>query len=193
MAEKVKLNRVRLAFANDLYEAAQFKGKGDYRHTAQLIVETGSDNDKALQAAIKTVAEETWKDKADAVLKSIKNNANKSCYVDGDTKAQYDGFAGNMSLSVVRKKKDGAPKLLDNEKNPVTEGQVGAPYAGCYVGAVVQLWAQDNEWGKGIRCQLGGLIFMADGDAFGGGQFVADDDFDDLSEGADAPDLGDLE
>ncbi|EOA7521129.1 ssDNA-binding protein, partial [Escherichia coli] len=40
--------------------------------------------------------------------------------------------------------------------------------------------------GKRINASLGGVQFLRDGDAFAGGGVASADDFDDISEGADA-------
>jgi hypothetical protein len=51
---------------------------------------------------------------------------------------------------------------------------------------VVELWAQDNQYGKRINASLGGVQFAKDGESFGGGGNVVEaDDFDDLSVNAD--------
>ena len=50
------------------------------------------------------------------------------------------------------------------------------------------VYAYDNK-GKGIGFSLGGVQFFKDGDAFTGGGVASTDDFDDISEGADASDL----
>jgi hypothetical protein len=71
--------------------------------------------------------------------------------------------------------------VVDRDRTPLTASD-GKPYAGCFVNAVVELWAQDNQYGKRINASLGGVQFAADGDAFGGGGVRTEaDDFDDLS------------
>ena len=62
----------------------------------------------------------------------------------------------------------------------------GRPYAGCYVNAVLEFWAQDNKFGKRVNATLMGVQFFRDGDAFSGGGAASDDDFDDVTSGADA-------
>ena len=64
----------------------------------------------------------------------------------------------------------------------------GRPYAGCYVIANVELWAQDNNYGKRINASLRGVQFLRDGDAFSGGGAASEDEFDEV-EGSDAGDL----
>ena len=66
----------------------------------------------------------------------------------------------------------------------------GLPYSGCYVNASIELWAQDNNYGKRINASLRGVQFYRDGDAVaGGGGPASEDEFDDLAEGADADNL----
>ena len=57
------------------------------------------------------------------------------------------------------------------------------------VNATVNVWAQDNKYGKRVNAQLLGVQFYADGDSFGGGAVGSVDDFDDLAEGAEADSL----
>ena len=57
----------------------------------------------------------------------------------------------------------------------------GVIYAGCYVYAVIDIWAMDNKFGKRICASLSGVQFYKDGDAFTGGGIASDEDFDDLS------------
>ena len=75
--------------------------------------------------------------------------------------------------------------MLDANRNPLVEAD-GRPYSGCYVNATVELWAQQNTTGRGMRAELLGVQFLRDGDAFAAGSKPSEDDFDDVSEGADA-------
>lgn len=175
---KVKLSNVRLSFP-DLFQAAQFQGTGPFNYRAALLVKPGSAEDKAINAAINEVAKAKWNAKAPAILKSAAGNSQKFCYTDGDAK-EYDGYAGMMALSTTRAMDKGRPLIIDQNKSPLTEKD-GKPYAGCYVNASVEFWAQDNQYGKTVRCTLLGLQFYKDGDAFGGGSAPSEDDFEDLA------------
>lgn len=109
-------------------------------------------------------------------------SGNKICFIDGDAKAEYEGFEGNMALSATNRQH---PTVVDKDRSPLTEAD-GVVYAGCYVNAVVEIWAQDNQWGKRINASLKGVQFYADGNAFAGGGVASVDDFEDISEGAEA-------
>lgn len=180
---KLKLSNVRLSFP-DLFKAGEYEGKCAYGAT--FLIEPNSANDKAVRKAMDDLAKEQWKDKGAAILKAaLATNSNqKICYWSGDTKT-YDGYEGVMALTAKRAEDKGRPLVIDKNKAPLVVSD-GKPYAGCYVNASVDLWAQDNKFGKSIRCTLLGVQFHADGDAFSAGAVGDEADFDDLSDGTDA-------
>lgn len=183
---KLKLNNVRLSFA-DLFEAVQFDGKGEFYYGCQLLVPADDPQRKTVDEAVRQVAKDKWGAKAEAVLGSIEGNPQKICWIDGK-KREYDGYAGNWALSTKRPQSKGRPLVLDHDKTALVAGD-GKIYSGCYVNASVELWAQDNSFGKGIRCTLLGVQFYRKGDAFSAGSPASADDFEALAEGATADDL----
>jgi Protein of unknown function (DUF2815). len=182
---KVKLQNVRLSFP-DLFEAKQFEGQGPFNYRASFLFTPDSQAKKDIDAAIKAVAAEKWGKKADALLEGILPNSQKCCLVDGNTK-EYDGYEGMFALSASRNQEKGRPLIIDRDKTPLGQAD-GKPYAGCYVNATVEIWAQDNNYGKGIRANLLAVQFARDGDAFAGGSVGSEEDFDDLSADADSAD-----
>jgi len=186
MGTIVQLKHVRIAFIDDLFTPAQYEGQGDFRHSSTLIVEPGSANDKAIQAAINSEATAAWGKKAEAFLEDMRTNKNKFSYIKNkkDKSGEvYDGFENMYALSAIRKQKDGAPLFLHNVKDPETgkakrlNGSEGVIYAGCYVNAKVEMWAQSGTY-SGIRCGLLGVQFDAAGDSFGGASRPSDEGFD---------------
>jgi hypothetical protein len=181
---KIKLQNVRLAFPN-LFKAVTVNGEGDPAFGATLLLDPTDAQIETINAAIVQTAKDKWGAKAEAVLKQMRAG-DKVCLHDGDTKSQYAGFEGMMFIASRSKTR---PIVLDRDKAPLAEDD-GRPYAGCYVNVSLELWAQDNNYGKRINAQLGGVQFVRDGDAFAGGGSAADaDDFDDLGEGTEADDL----
>jgi len=172
---KIKVTNVRLAFPC-LFTPEQFNGTGDPAYSATLLLDKGNHSDqiKQIKAAIEAVAKDKWKGKAAAVLESL--GTDKKCLRDGDA-TEYDGFQGAMSLHTRRREKDGAPSVFDTDKTRLKESD-GKPYGGCYVDAVVDVWAQDNAFGKRVNATLAGVKFVNDGDAFGGSVAASEDDFD---------------
>jgi hypothetical protein len=139
---------------------------------------------KVINNAINATATEKWGAKAPALLTQMRA-ADKVALHNGDLKASYDGFAGNLFVSARNPVR---PTVVDKDKTPLVEAE-GKPYAGCYVHCVLELWAQDNQYGKRVNATLMGVQFAADGDSFTGGGVASDDDFDDISAGATADDL----
>lgn len=210
---KVKLTKVRIAiFNNSLYEAREFeKGDGKFRYSSTFLVEKGSANHKAIEAAIAEVAADKFGKKASATVESMRGNRNKFCYQDGD-KGTMEDFTGLNVLAGHRQKKDGQPAVFSHQKHEGElctvdqEGnayqrdangklervdpsfEVKAPYSGCYVNATVDIYAQDGT-NSGIRCGLIAVQFHSDGDSFGGASRGNPGDFDDIEEGAGAEDL----
>lgn len=180
---KLKLNNVRLAFPA-LFEAKTVNGEGKPAFSAALLIDPADPQVKAINAAIEATAKEKWGAKADTLLSGLRK-ADKVCLHDGDLKASYDGFPGNLFISARNQVR---PTVLNSDKTPLVAAD-GKPYAGCYVHAVLELWAQDNNYGKRVNATLMGVQFFRDGDSFTGGGAASDDDFDDVTAGATADDL----
>lgn len=180
---------VRLSFPK-LFKAGQYQNAGKFRYDATFLVKPGGANDKRIQAAILEAANEEFTKRAPAVLAAIKGNSNKYCYTPGDLK-DYDGYQGMLALASHRNQEQGKPGVFDctragpdGKALPLTEDS-GKPYAGCYVHAVVNVWAQSGQ-NEGIRCSLSSVYFAAEGDAFSGSAPAGADAFDvvDAPEGA---------
>ncbi|EKS9794858.1 MULTISPECIES: DUF2815 family protein [Burkholderia] len=180
---KIKLSNVRLAFPQ-LFEAKTVNGEGKPAFSAAFLIDPADPQVKELNAAIDQVAKDKWGAKADAILKQMRAQ-DKIALHDGDLKSNYDGFPGNLFVS---SRSATRPLVIDKDKTPLTE-QDGKPYAGCYVNASVELWAQDNSFGKRVNASLRGVQFLRDGDAFAGGGAASEDEFDEITDGADAGDL----
>lgn len=180
---KVSLKNVRLAFPT-LFEAKTVNGEGKPAFSASFLLDPADPQVKTVEAAIEAVAREKWGAKADAVLKQMRAQ-DKTALHDGDLKSNYDGFPGMLYVS---SRSNTRPLIIDADKTPLAE-QDGKPYAGCYVNANVELWAQDNNYGKRVNAQLRGVQFFKDGDAFAGGGAASEEEFDDVTEGATADDL----
>lgn len=162
------LKHVRIAFP-ELHSPKPFQGQPDSkpRYSATLLVERGSENDRLIKETIQKAAEAEWASKTKEILASIEGRPKDYCYCPGDLK-EYDGYAGKMALSVSRNpEKDGPPKVIGRNLEVLTALD-GKPYSGCYVNAKVDIWAQKNKYGNGIRATVVVVQFVADGEAFRG-------------------------
>lgn len=174
---KIKLSNVRIAFPA-LFEAKAVNN-GDPVFSAAFVIEPDSANAKALTDAVIATAKEKWKDQHAGVLKKLKEE-NRLCYktkpLTNGEGTVYQGFEDKHSLNASNKVR---PLVVDRDKSPLTAGD-GRPYGGCYVNATVELWAQDNKYGRRVNATLLGVQFHADGDAFGATRVGSADDFEDL-------------
>lgn len=173
---KVVLKNVRLAFPQ-LWEAKTVNGEGKPAFSASFILDPKHPSVKELRAAFTAVAKEKWADKADSWLKQLEKG-DKLALHDGDDKSAYEGFEGNMYVSARSQTR---PQIRDRDKSALTR-EDGKPYGGCYVNAIVDVWAQDNNYGKRVNATLLGVQFVKDGDPFSGGSVADDADFEDMSD-----------
>ena len=170
-------NPVRLAFAQHLFEAGTVGGEGKPAFSVTALLGPDHPQLAELEAAEEAVAKEKWGAKAPAILKAIRA-AGKGVIKDGDLKAQYAGFEGNKFVSM---RSEARPNVYNRDGSQLTEAD-GVVYSGCYAHVMLEVWAQDNSYGKRVNAQITGVMFSRDGDSFGGGATPAQpDDFADLS------------
>ena len=151
---KIQLKAVRLSFPS-LFQPGSFGGEstGKYEATFVLDKKEHADAIKQIQTAADALMKEAFKGKIPA---------DKVCLKDGDDMARPE-FQGKMTIKASTKKR---PLVINRDKSPITEDD-NIVYAGCYVNAIVSLWAQNNQYGKRINAQLDGVQFCRDGEPFG--------------------------
>lgn len=169
-----KLLKARLAFPA-IWTAEQVQGQGKPAFSCTLLIPRNHQQLASLESTILHVANEKWGAKTQQVMAGIKAK-DALCVHNGDAKAEYDGFPGNLYITA---RNEARPLIVDRNRTILTQAD-GKPYAGCYVNAVLDIWAQDNKFGRRINASLSGLQFEADGDPFAGGVPAQVDDFDDL-------------
>lgn len=169
------ISNVRLAFPV-LFEAKTVNGEGKPAFSAAFLIDPADPQVEAINAEIERVANEKWGAKTVAMLKTLRAT-DKIALHDGDLKSNYDGYAGNLYISARGKVR---PLVLDRDAKTELTEEDGRPYAGCYVNAIVEFWAQDNNYGKRINATLHKIQFFKDGDAFAGGS-MSNEGFEDLA------------
>lgn len=149
--------------------------QGGYEATG--IISPDDPQIKEFEKLIDAVAKEKWKDKAPAMLKTLRAT-DKTCVHNGDNKATLDGYAGNYYVKANAQTK---PLVIDRDKTELTKVD-GKPYSGCYVDMKVQVWAQDNKYGKRVNASLRYVQFRKDGDAFSSAPPATADEAPDISD-----------
>ena len=163
-AEKVHLKNVRLSFPSIFKKSVFDDNVGKYEATF-LLDKSDKKTKKAVDEAIKAAIAEA----------NIKVPVDKRCLKDGDD-SEYDGYEGVWSIKASNSKR---PTVIDRDKTPLIE-EDDVLYAGCYVNAIIDVWIQNNNYGKRANANLYGIQFVKDGDPFGQGPVDVTDDFDDL-------------
>jgi len=151
----IKMQNVRLSFPN-LFQTSTFGGEDTGKYDATFILDK-TDHAKIIKeidAAIKAIIKETFKGKSPG--------DDRLCLKDGD-ETEREEQQGKMIIKASTKKR---PLVLNRDKTPLTEDD-GVIYAGCYVNAIISLWAQNNAWGKRVNASLEGLQFSGPGEPFG--------------------------
>lgn len=208
---QVKLLNVRLSFA-DLFEPAKDRKdektgatiKGKYK--ANFLMEKGTPETIANMAKCKKASEEAKAAKWGADPKKHPKLKPQSVYLrDGDLE-NWDGYEGCWYVSA---NSDEMPGLIDRTKDEkgqweeLTKENHGTRklYSGAYVNCILRVWAQDNEYGKRVNCEIKVVQFVRKGEAFSGGRSVdpneafGDDDIgdDDLDAGGFDEEEGEVE
>lgn len=181
---KVKFE-ARLAFHKGLFEKSAFAGdknaKEDYN--VSFLFEPGSAAEKALLAAEQEAAKAKWpgKDKEGNILwEKVLAAAHSKAHqlVQPGERRNSAGFEG---MKFVSARSATRPTVVDRDRSPLTLSD-GRVYSGCWGIAHVEVWAQDNSFGKRVNAELTGFQFKKDGDSFGGGAGPAKvDDFEELT------------
>jgi hypothetical protein len=181
---KIKL-KIRMGFPA-LFEPSSFED-GAPMFAIKGIIQPGSPEEALLDKTILEVATAKWGAKAAGILKSIEGDKMKIFFV----KKEYcgngtDPYAGFEDTYYISPKNEVQPLILDSDKTEIENKRLGRPYSGCWVVVQIDVYAQENKFGKGVRASLLGVQFWKDGDAFSGGTKAKADDFEDLSDtGAD--------
>ena len=126
-----------------------------------------------------TMAQEQWKENAQAAMQMIQSDRKTRCYGQGEEKVSkktfqiHPGYAGNVFISARNNKQ---PQIIDTDGKPIDPTNtmqiraVAARIEGGVIGnIVVRIWLQNSkEHGIGVRCDLVAIQFNSDdGTRFG--------------------------
>jgi hypothetical protein len=167
----IKITNARLSFPS-LFRRSVFEGKEGKFEATFLIPK----NDPVIKQIKKAIEEKISEAK-------IRVPSEKLCLKDGDVifdEKGYEGYEGHYSLKASNNDRI---YIVDQRNKPITEdGNI--VYAGCYVNAIIDLWVQNNAYGKRINANLHGIQFVKDGDPFGLERVDASQYFDTSEDGS---------
>lgn len=178
-SELIKLKNVRLSFPN-LYTKKVYPGASEEnsKYEASFLIH------KKDQKELISKIQDTIKKMFEKAEFKGKLAADKICLKDGDlfisdeTGKVFDGYEGHMSIKASNKHQPACfAGARGQELIPTDDGTF---YAGCYVNANIELWFQDNQFGKRVNANLKGVQFFKDGESFTGSKVSTSSDFDEV-------------
>lgn len=178
MATRVMLKNVMLAFP--ALAEPQSLGEGEPAYGAKFPIVPDSEQQKLIEDAIAAEAKEAWKDKAKSVLSMLEDDGKvcftKKVYKSKKTGEPYQGFEGKHFLSTRNAKTQ--PTVFNQYGEELSsKGDIERQaFSGALVNASIEVWAQDNKWGRRINCSLRGVMLTGEGDNIGGGSAPASAD-----------------
>lgn len=170
----VQLKHVRLSFP-DVFKPGKPMNPGDTpKFGAQLIIEKGSENEKAVKAAMATAAKETYGENWAAIVGAMEKS--KKCLRDGNTNLDSAGNIrdGYKDMSYVSARNKAKPAVVDARRDssgqwvPLTEAD-GKIYGGCIVNAKIEVLAMKGKEKvpNNIYASLQAIQYVSKGKAFG--------------------------
>jgi hypothetical protein len=162
-----------------LYVFKPYEGEdGSKSYCSHLIIPTNHPQLGALQAMIRKVAVDTWKDKAEEVLQQLKAQDRLAVHRGDVSKPGQDAYKGQLYISSSSKVRPRIVATVDGINQEIDEEHAMAPYSGCRGNAIIGIWAQNNKFGKRINAQLMGVQFVAhDQRLSGAGRVASVDEF----------------
>lgn len=113
-----------------------------------------------LEDAIDEIIEEAFKGKKPKGMRVLIKDGNDKTDDDDVVKVGYEDMLYIKASSTKR------IPVVDRDLSPLTEDD-NKPYGGCYCNVSIRLYAQDNDYGRHVNCQLRAVQFVADGKPFG--------------------------
>jgi hypothetical protein len=166
---KYHLKNVRLSYPSlHVAKAGMEGGKAQYQANLLLDKTAHAKDIEALRKLIDRVALDKFGKKV--TLKHV-------CLRDGADLEDKEGY-GEDVMFIVAKSEDPVP-VVDGNKIAIPHELIKSKcYGGCYVNAIVRLYAWSHPTGgKGVSAGLGAIQFVRDGDSFGAGRVNPDEEF----------------
>jgi hypothetical protein len=173
---RIELKGVRISWPK-LFKAEAY-GDGEAVFSATFLFAPGSPAHKLVEKAMADAAKEKWGEKGAAQLRALYSGG-KVCLRDGDSKAGTEGYEGMLFVNARSKKR---PPVYDADNSLLTEDDAHVIDGGDYVSAMVDVYAQDNGFGKRINASLAGVKLVRSGERFSGSRAVAATDFSTVDE-----------
>ena len=170
-AVTLMLKNKRLGFV-DLAQPRSVNG-GKPSYGVRIIVDPKDPDVKAINDAIAEIAATQWKDKANTQLEMLTEKGRvaflQKDYRSASTGEVHKGFEGKYSVGASAPA-DKQPTCFDEYGVALDDDGIRRKlYSGCYANVKIELYPLLRDDGNRINCAVLGVMFEADGEAFGGG------------------------
>ena len=156
------------------------KGEAISSYNCDIIMAPNDPGFQKFMQLYATMAQEKWKENAQAAMQRIQMDRKTRCYGSGEEKVSaktfqiHAGYAGNVFISARNQRQ---PQIIDvdgKQVDPANTMHLRAVAAriegGVIVNVVCKPWLQQNAQGIGVRCDLVAIQFAKDdGTRFGAG------------------------
>lgn len=178
-AEPIYFSNVRLSFPSlvEPQRSTTVGKENEVTYSATFLIPKDHPSLKAFSDAYGRLALEKWKDQAPNILNFIMPNNRLRCFGAGEEKIYsktgkpYEGYEGVVYIAASRKYPPQVYHPNGQEVNPsdtmAYQAVTKKMYPGCMVNVALKPWLQENQHGRGIRCDLSGIQFFADNTPFG--------------------------
>lgn len=195
----VTLKKVRLSFPH-LFEPSASKEDGPKKFRATFLMDPNTPEGKANIKVINAAMDKAWggvfkelsKEKSDKLRSKL--DSDRSGLRDGDdaTNQQGDVYSGYEGMMYIGSTNGRKPKVLRRNKSVIDSTEAAEIYAGCYVNAVISIWAtkQEKHGGAGIFATLEIVQYHSKGEPFGAAELDEDDYLDAMEDEEDDDDDG---
>ena len=166
------IKRARLSFPA-LVKPKSVQGS-EPKYSADFILAPDAPEWKELMDHITALATEKWGDAAPNILNMINGDKRSRCYGNGNEKIKtsdgagtvYAGYEGNL---YVGGNNSSQPQLIgaDAQPLPPTANLNELFNGGNYVSGILNIWLQDNQFGKAVRANIVAVQFLEKGESFG--------------------------
>jgi hypothetical protein len=159
-------------------------GKVKAKYRVHLLFTQTHPQFNDLQALIRGVALNSWKDQTQAVLEQIKTNNQRFCMQRGElyypSEPAYKGMiyisAGNKDQPTILATENGVNIANRGTPAVLTPSHPKWPYSGAKVNAHLEFYTYDYN-GKGLGCALLGLQFFEHGERLRGASVSSGSEF----------------
>jgi hypothetical protein len=150
-------------------------GKVKSKYRVHLLFPQTHPQFNELQALIRGVALDKWKDETQAVLEQIKTNNQRFCMQRGElyypSEPAYKGMiyisAGNKDQPTILATENGVNIANRGTPAQLTPSNSKWPYSGCKVNAHLEFYGYDYN-GRGLGCGVLGIQFFEHGERLRG-------------------------